>query len=85
MQWSMYFVTGIHLEVAGSTLFASDMVVPAVLLQFLIFDTQMVVGGQKRRYQLSPEEHIFGALQLYLDIVYIFLIVLSLVGGGRRS
>lgn len=56
-----------------------------MLLQFLIFDTQMIVGGQKRRYQLSPEEHIFGALQLYLDIVYIFLIVLSLVGGGRRS
>jgi len=45
----------------------------------------MVVGGQKRRYQLSPEEHIFGALQLYLDVVYIFLMILSLLGGGRRN
>jgi hypothetical protein len=53
---------------------------------FLVFDTQMVVvGGQKRKYELSAEEHIYGALQLYLDIVYLFLIVLSLFGGARRS
>jgi len=45
----------------------------------------MVVGGKKRRYQLSAEEHIYGALQLYLDVVNLFLLILSIVGGGRRS
>jgi len=74
--------TGIH---TYSIFLLTYILFLVVLCQFLIFDTQMIVGGQKRRYQLSPEEHIFGALQLYLDIVYIFLIVLSLVGGGRRS
>ncbi|XP_074653261.1 protein lifeguard 3-like [Tubulanus polymorphus] len=49
---------------------------------FLAFDTQMVIGGKK--YQLSEEEYIFGALQLYLDIVYIFLMLLSLVGAGKN-
>jgi FtsH-binding integral membrane protein len=49
---------------------------------FLAYDTQLLVGG--RRYELSPEEYIFGALNLYLDVVYLFLIILSLVGGGSR-
>lgn len=43
----------------------------------LIFDTQQVVGGKHRRFQLSPEEYIAGALQLYLDIVYLFIILLT--------
>jgi len=54
-----------------------------VFSMFLVFDTQMVVGGQKRRYQLSPEEYIYGALQLYVDVVNLFIIILGLVGGKR--
>ncbi|XP_013379933.1 protein lifeguard 3 isoform X1 [Lingula anatina] len=48
---------------------------------FLIVDTQLLFGGKK--YSLSPEEYIFAALQLYLDIVYLFLIILSLFGGKK--
>ena len=50
--------------------------------QFLAYDTQLLVGG--RRYELSPEEYIFGAMNLYIDVVYLFLIILSLFGGGSR-
>ncbi|ESP02776.1 hypothetical protein LOTGIDRAFT_212296 [Lottia gigantea] len=46
---------------------------------FLIYDTQMIIGG--RKHELSPEEYIYGALQLYVDVVYIFLIILSLFGS----
>jgi len=46
---------------------------------FLAFDVQLVMGGKK--YELGPEEHVMGALQLYIDIVYIFLMILSLFGG----
>ena len=46
--------------------------------QFLVYDTQMVVGG--RKHQLGPDEYIYGAVQLYLDVVYLFLIILSLFG-----
>ncbi|KAI8737978.1 protein lifeguard 3 isoform X2 [Biomphalaria glabrata] len=45
---------------------------------FLIYDTQHIVGG--RKYELSPEEYIYGALQLYLDIVNLFIILLGLMG-----
>lgn len=48
---------------------------------FLIYDTQMVVGGKK--HELDPEEYIYGALQIYIDIVYLFLIILSLFGKSN--
>ena len=51
------------------------------MLQFLAFDTQLLLGNKK--YELSPEEYIYGALNLYIDIVYIFTFILSLFGGNR--
>lgn len=47
---------------------------------YLIYDTQLMMGG-KHKYSLSPEEYIFGALNLYLDIVNLFIYILALVGG----
>jgi len=46
----------------------------------LVYDTQMLMGGKK--YAISPEEHNLAALQLYVDVVYIFMALLGL-GGGR--
>ncbi|KAH8877552.1 Protein lifeguard 2 [Schistosoma japonicum] len=43
---------------------------------YLVFDIQQIVGG--RKIELSPEEYIFGALQLYLDVVNLFLSIISL-------
>ncbi|KAM8981328.1 protein lifeguard 2 [Sminthopsis crassicaudata] len=52
-----------------------------VFTMFLAFDTQLLMGN--RRYSLSPEEYIFGALNIYLDIVYIFSFFLQLFGTNR--
>lgn len=49
-----------------------------LFMAFLAYDTQMLMGG--RKYELSPEEHIFAALQLYMDIVQIFLFLLRILG-----
>lgn len=46
---------------------------------FLVYDTQQIMGGKK--YSISPEEHVFAAIQLYVDVMYIFLAIL---GIGRR-
>ncbi|XP_064097042.1 protein lifeguard 1-like [Macrobrachium nipponense] len=46
---------------------------------YIVFDTQLIVGG-KHRIALSPEEYVFAALNLYLDIVNLFLYILTLVG-----
>ena len=50
------------------------------LFQYLVFDTQLMMGG-KHQYSLSPEEYIFAALNLYLDIINLFLFILSLIGN----
>jgi protein lifeguard len=50
---------------------------------YLVFDTQLMMGG-KHKYSISPEEYIFAALNLYLDIINIFLYILALVGGSRN-
>uniref|UniRef100_A0A3P8TJD1 Zgc:110410 n=1 Tax=Amphiprion percula TaxID=161767 RepID=A0A3P8TJD1_AMPPE len=50
---------------------------------YLVFDTQLILGGKHRKYQVSPEEYIFAALNLYLDIVSLFLLLLQLIGLCR--
>lgn len=49
---------------------------------YLIYDTQMMMGG-KHKYSISPEEYIFAALNLYLDIINIFIYILSIIGASR--
>ena len=48
---------------------------------YIVYDTQLMMGG-KHKYSLSPEEYIFAALNLYLDVVNLFRYVLILVGIG---
>eukprot|EP01026_Neomeris_dumetosa_P008586 TRINITY_DN12765_c0_g1_i5.p2 TRINITY_DN12765_c0_g1~~TRINITY_DN12765_c0_g1_i5.p2 ORF type:complete len:238 (+),score=14.19 TRINITY_DN12765_c0_g1_i5:155-868(+) len=42
---------------------------------YLIYDVQLIMGG--RQYEIGPDEYVFGALTLYLDIINIFLYILS--------
>ncbi|CAK1544879.1 unnamed protein product [Leptosia nina] len=45
---------------------------------YLVYDTQLMMGG-KHKYSISPEEYIFAALNLYLDIINIFLLILMIM------
>lgn len=49
---------------------------------YIVFDTQMMLGG-KHKYSISPEEYIFAALNLYLDIINLFLFILSIIGNAK--
>nr|XP_023700347.1 protein lifeguard 3 [Paramormyrops kingsleyae] len=49
---------------------------------FLAYHTQLLLGN--RKHSISPEEYVYGALSLYLDIVQIFLFILQIVGASRR-
>ncbi|MEQ2232403.1 hypothetical protein ILYODFUR_010915 [Ilyodon furcidens] len=48
---------------------------------FLAVDTQLLLGNKE--LALSPEEYIFAALNLYTDIINIFLYILAIVGRAR--
>ncbi|XP_036395561.1 protein lifeguard 1 isoform X2 [Megalops cyprinoides] len=49
---------------------------------YLVMDTQLMLGG-KHKYSISPEEYIFAALNLYLDVITLFLLILQLIGLSR--
>ncbi|KAF0297440.1 ATP synthase subunit beta, mitochondrial [Amphibalanus amphitrite] len=51
---------------------------------YLVVDTQMMMGG-KHKYTISPEEYIFAALNLYLDIINLFLYILQIVAAANRN
>lgn len=55
----------------------------AILFSFyLAYDTQLIVGGKHRQFQLSIDDYILGSVLLYLDIINIFLYILS-AGGDK--
>ena len=51
---------------------------------YLVVDTQMMMGG-KHKYTISPEEYIFAALNLYLDIINLFMYILQIVAAANRN
>lgn len=53
-----------------------------VFSAFLVYDTQIIMGG-KHKYSISPEEYVFAALNLYLDVVNIFTYIMIIVGYAR--
>lgn len=48
---------------------------------FLAVDTQLLLGNKE--LALSPEEYVFAALNLYTDIINIFLYILAIIGRAR--
>ncbi|XP_063363208.1 protein lifeguard 1-like [Cydia amplana] len=54
-----------------------------IFCMYLVYDTQLMMGG-KHKYSISPEEYIFAALNLYLDIVNIFLYILMIINAASK-
>ncbi|CAH1795293.1 unnamed protein product [Owenia fusiformis] len=49
---------------------------------WLLIDTQMILGG-KHTYSIDPEEYIFAALSLYVDIMNILIRIMAIIGASR--
>uniref|UniRef100_A0A9J8B2S2 Transmembrane BAX inhibitor motif containing 1b n=1 Tax=Cyprinus carpio carpio TaxID=630221 RepID=A0A9J8B2S2_CYPCA len=49
---------------------------------FLAYHTQLLIGN--RENTISPEEYVFGALSLYVDIVQIFIFLLHITGSSSE-
>ncbi len=46
----------------------------------LVFDTWRFM----RSGRFGPDDYVFAAVQIYLDLLNMFVFILSLLGGGRR-
>ncbi|XP_051565468.1 protein lifeguard 3-like [Myxocyprinus asiaticus] len=53
-----------------------------VFTMFLAYLTQLLIGN--RANTISPEEYVFGALSLYMDIVQIFIFLLHITRSSSE-
>ena len=49
---------------------------------YLIYDIQMLIGNKSKKF--SEDDYIFAALQIYLDIIYLFLKIMKLFGKKKK-
>jgi FtsH-binding integral membrane protein len=49
----------------------------AVFACYIVFDVQLMMGGGQ--YSIEPDEYVFAAINIYLDIINLFLYLLRLL------
>ena len=47
------------------------------------YDTQLIVGGAHKKHQFGVDDYVFAALNIYLDIINLFLLLLQLLQDRR--
>ena len=88
--WGSFFIVGLWVLIAtmlinmfvGSAL-GSLWIAAGTVLVFsglLVFDTWRIV----RSGQYGPDDYVPAAVNIYLDLLNLFLAIISLLGGGRR-
>lgn len=50
---------------------------------YIVYDTQLIVGGKHASHRFGIDEYAFAALNLYLDIIQLFLHLLRIFGERR--
>jgi FtsH-binding integral membrane protein len=50
---------------------------------YLVVDTQMIIGGKHNRFRFSVDDYAMAAINLYVDIIQIFIFLLQLLGRRR--
>ena len=56
-----------------------------IYMVYILVDTQMIMGGNGRRFKLTLDDYIMGTMILYMDIVGLFLKLLQLLGEKKRK
>lgn len=49
---------------------------------YIVYDTQALMIGDKQ-FTYGPDDYVFATLNLYLDIINIFLYILQIVGNAQ--
>lgn len=62
----------------GDLNFLFCMIGVVIFSLFLMYDIQLIVGGQAALYKFDLESYVLGALALYIDVINIFAILLQL-------
>merc|ERR1712048_1463409 len=60
-----------------------DLAATLVFVLYIIYDTQLILGGEHKACQFAVDDYVFAALNLYLDIIQLFLHLLRLLGKRK--
>lgn len=52
---------------------------------FLVFDTQMIIGGTGKAASWTTDDYVFAALNVYIDVIQMFLFLLRIFGAANRN
>jgi FtsH-binding integral membrane protein len=54
---------------------------------YIVYDVQLLAGnaGKQTAMSLSPDEYVVGAIQVYLDVVNLFLHILRFISEMQRD
>ena len=52
---------------------------------FIVYDTQLIVGGKHKKRQLDTQDYVLGAMILYIDIINLFIRLLQLMDNNNSS
>jgi protein lifeguard len=75
----MLMLIGIFVKTTMFNLIVSGM--GALLFSaYIVYDVQTLMGGQ-HKFSVSPDEYIFGAIAIYLDIINLFIHLLQLLSS----
>ena len=48
---------------------------------YIVYDTQLIVGGAHKKHQFGLDDYVFAALNIYLDIINLFLYILRMLSS----
>jgi len=51
-----------------------------IFSMFIVYDTQLIVGGKHAQNQYSIDDYAMAAISLYIDIIQLFMMLLQLFG-----
>ena len=49
---------------------------------YIIYDTQLILGQFGLKYKI--DDYVIAALNLYIDIIYLFIKILEIVGKFKK-
>jgi len=60
-----------------------DLIGVLVFVGYIVHDTQLIIGGEHKAHQFTVDDYVFAALNIYLDIMRLFLHMLRLMGKRK--
>jgi len=54
-----------------------------IFSMYIVYDTQLICGGKHKKHQFGVDDYVFAALNIYLDIINLFIYLLSIFGDRR--